>query len=94
MVGGGLRAGLWLTEVLDGRGESDGPGRNHAVVTDTNHDAMHCIRINGKMVSGDRNLSGETRYPHPSYRTAQAPRCIRVKRVMIWRLAPKVARSR
>jgi hypothetical protein len=45
-----------------GRGEPDGPGHNHAVVIDTNPDAVRYIRINGKVVADDRNPSGETRY--------------------------------
>jgi hypothetical protein len=45
-----------------GRGEPDGPGRNHAVVVDTNPHAVRFIRVNGQIVADDRNPAGETRY--------------------------------
>lgn len=33
-----------------GRGKPDGPGHNHATVLDSNPDAMHFMRVDGRVV--------------------------------------------
>ena len=45
-----------------GRGTPDGPGHNHAVVIDTNPDAVRFIRIAGRIVADDHQPASETRY--------------------------------
>jgi hypothetical protein len=45
-----------------GRGRPDGDGHNHAVIVDTNPDAVRFIRINGQIVADDRHPEHETRY--------------------------------
>jgi hypothetical protein len=61
---------------------------------DTNPDMACYIRINEKVISGDCKPSGETRYAHLSYRTAQALEMYTGWTMTIGRLAPKAARSR
>lgn len=45
-----------------GRGQPDGPGHNHAVLTTKNPDAVKFIRVGGKIIADDRQPASETRY--------------------------------